>query len=214
MIRFPTDYLFSMRTGPKIVSEMTRSDLVYHNISHALELAQIAYNTIDLSEDDMHFYYLSAFYHDIVYHPSRSDNELQSAEMFARDVRVLQYDLRLSPETLSDITNAILLTKDHFDSQAYGDQLQWRVQRFLDLDLLILAADNADYDRYVGKVRLEYSSVSDEDWRTGRIKFLCKVLNVPRIFRTMKARYDINARANMERELRNLDNVEVTTEDN
>eukprot|EP00004_Rigifila_ramosa_P024318 TRINITY_DN700_c0_g1_i1.p5 TRINITY_DN700_c0_g1~~TRINITY_DN700_c0_g1_i1.p5 ORF type:complete len:101 (-),score=31.06 TRINITY_DN700_c0_g1_i1:59-361(-) len=73
---------------------------------------------------------------------------------------------------------------------------------FLDFDLLILAAPPAQYAAYAAQIRTEYQHVPEALFCTGRAAVLASLGDVPAIFRTpaIRAAYETQARANLERE--------------
>jgi predicted metal-dependent HD superfamily phosphohydrolase len=75
-----------------------------------------------------------------------------------------------------------------------------------DFDMAILGSAAAEYDEYVGKVRLEWPHLDDTAWRAGRGSFLRATLESHDIYYTpeFKQLYEPQARHNLHRELRML----------
>ena len=97
---------------------------------------------------------LALFYHDIVYEPKCSDNELQSANTMLA---------QLQPYLPSDSTERIyrwILATAHHGTQPDMDQeddqdLKW----VLDIDLGILSANAERFQEYERQIRMEYRHV-------------------------------------------------------
>jgi predicted metal-dependent HD superfamily phosphohydrolase len=76
----------------------------------------------------------------------------------------------------------------------------------ISIDLAILGSDPERYAGYVADVRREYSHVPEPLWRTGRTLVLQRLLESEPLFpdRDFAARFEAQARSNMETELRTL----------
>jgi predicted metal-dependent HD superfamily phosphohydrolase len=81
----------------------------------------------------------------------------------------------------------------------------------LDIDLGILGASRADFERYERDVRREYFFVLPAAWRRGRAAVLKHFLAQPTIYRTahFRERLEAAARANLERSLHALEGPRV-----
>jgi len=99
----------------------------------------------------------AAWYHDVVYDTTRSDNEERSAALAADALGMLDY-----PESAADADEAL----------------------FLDADFSILGAPESRYAAYTEEVRAEYGWLPDEAWRAGRLTFLAKAAEAKRLFHT------------------------------
>jgi len=73
-----------------------------------------------------------------------------------------------------------------------------------DLDLCGFALD--DNDEIGRNIRLEYSNISDEDWKIGRTKFLQDLYNKPNLFYSdyFKLHYSLLAKENILKQISNL----------
>jgi predicted metal-dependent HD superfamily phosphohydrolase len=155
----------------------------YHTLAHARAVVAA------LPTDAPVALVLAAWYHDVVYDPKATDNEMQSA-LF------LQQQFPHSPH-LDEATRLILLTHTH--STTPDDSLG---HALLDADLAILAADPAEYDAYAVGIRQEYAWVPEAEYRAGRRAVLQRFLDRERLFFTpvLQARQHL-ARANLLREI-------------
>lgn len=77
----------------------------------------------------------------------------------------------------------------------------------ISIDLSILGADPERYSAYVADVRREYAHVRDPLWRTGRALVLKRLLEGEAIYPDpdFRKRLEAQARANIEAELKTLD---------
>lgn len=112
---------------------------------------------------------------DVVYEPSRHDNEERSAEALRERLG------RLVPEAV--LASAELMILAARRNEPTGDP---DADLFLDLDLSILAAPWPEYARYAEGVMREYVPIHGEDaYRRGRVElFLRPMLARGRVFLT------------------------------
>jgi len=168
----------------------------YHSLRHLDHLLGelLAVKDRLLHWDDVVF---ATFYHDAVYASRKQDNEERSADMARERLTRLRYP----KEGINHCVQLILATKGHSAASDVD------VNIFTDADLSILGAAEAEYDRYAGNVRKEYSVYPDFLYKPGRKKVLEHFLAMPRIFKTeiFFDRYELPARENLRRELRVLE---------
>jgi predicted metal-dependent HD superfamily phosphohydrolase len=178
---------------------MTRDDLIaaysapgrhYHDLRHVEDCLRRLDAVTGLSAGDREFLTLAIWWHDVVYDPTRADNEEQSAILAERHV---------APDLRDEVARLIRLTRTH-DVEA-GDR---RGALLVSIDLAILGADQASYDAYADAIRREYAHVPDEAYRAGRAAVLQRFANRPVIYPDagFAAALDQKARANLLRELR------------
>jgi predicted metal-dependent HD superfamily phosphohydrolase len=164
----------------------------YHNLTHIEDcLAALAY--VDgLSTVEREILQEAIWWHDVVYDPTRTDNEELSARLAEQHV---QAELR------REVGRLIRLTKTH-DVEAH-DRLG---AILISIDLSILGAEPARYDAYSAAIRQEFIHVSDLDYRAGRGGVLRRFAARPVIFPDagFAAMYDRRARENLARELTSL----------
>jgi predicted metal-dependent HD superfamily phosphohydrolase len=128
--------------------------------------------------------------HDVVYEPLSKENELQSARLALRMLPAMS--------ELQESVRAMILATRHLPEELSADG-----SLIADTDMLILAAVPDRYDLYAADVRREYSVVSDEDFKAGRVQFIRSLLGRPSIYRTLSVRkqFEVGARTNLDREL-------------
>lgn len=139
---------------------------------------------------------LALWFHDAVYAPSFSDNELQSASWAARALAQAGVD----SDTCQRVFDLIMAT--------CHDALPERVDARLlvDIDLGVLGSPPARFDASDRDIRLEYEAVPERRYRAGRRKVLERFLARPTIYQTVIARdlLEAQARINLHRALERL----------
>jgi len=133
---------------------------------------------------------LATWFHDAIYNPKAKDNEEKSAAYAAKVLK----RLKISSSTIDAVTQMILKTKHH---QADPEDLDSQIM--LDADLAILGEDESSYRFYAKGIRREYAWLSSEEYRSGRIDVLKKLLQRPRIYFTaqMFEQEEAKARQNL-----------------
>ena len=97
---------------------------------------------------------LALFYHDIVYDPKRSDNELQSANTMLAHLQAY-----LPEASTERIYRWILATAHHGQQTTLSDADDADLKWVLDIDLGILSADAERFQEYERQIRMEYRHV-------------------------------------------------------
>ena len=162
----------------------------YHHLGHIAG---------SLTELDLHapgdvFIEGAIWFHDVIYDPTRRDNETASIAWFLEETREW-----IHPDSSAGISRLIEATD--FRIAAGGSP---GIDLMIDIDLAILSAAPEDYDAYTRAIRFEYAHVPEEDFRIGRAKVMAHFLARP-IYRTngFLSRED-RARRNIQRELEKL----------
>ena len=196
-------------TAPLLADE-DRREAVFRELAAAYDAPARHYHTLRHLENlldrleplplrDAVVVQLAVWFHDAVYKPLRSDNEAQSAALALAFLR----ETSLEPARQQRVAFLIARTADHTLPQPADDP---DLLLFLDADLSILGASEANYRAYAQQVRREYRQVPDLLYRPGRRKILAKMLATPVLFRTpaMRAELDAAARRNLAAELAGL----------
>lgn len=179
-------------------SPMTQSEMIqaysapgrhYHNLKHIEDCLAELDGVEGLDARDRKILTAAIWWHDIVYDPTRSDNEEESAKLAERD---LTSDLR------DEAGRLIRLTKTH-DVQP-EDRLG---AIMISIDLAILGAEAATYAAYSAAIRREYAHVPDDAYRAGRRAVLERFLARSAIYPdpAFSARLEGQARKNIAREI-------------
>ena len=163
----------------------------YHTLDHIAALLMLLDRHIEPANDrDM--LTLAILYHDVVYDPTRQDNEEASAVWAAGRLKGLGFP----PDLVGKVVRCILASRHSHEEPATDDA---DIGLLLDLDLSILAASPDTYRSYALAVRREYAHVPDALYRAGRKRVLESFLARDRIYRSAKLRalWEQAARANL-----------------
>ncbi len=172
----------------------------YHTLNH-IEQLLVQLENINHILSEPHIIALALYYHDVIYDPTRSDNELRSAE-FATDT-LSPY---LSPEQYQQIHALIMMTANHqIDTLVASDKYN-DAAYLLDMDLSILGAPWTAYEQYAKAIRQEYKHVAADNYRDGRTAVLQGLLAHPKLYLTdhYYNQLETQARDNIKRELTSL----------
>ncbi len=191
-----------------IATRYHESQRAYHTLSHVQQLfAQFEQIKQHLYEP--HIIALALFFHDVIYDPTRSDNELKSAEYA---VEALTH---LTAKQCQHAYSLIMMTANHQiirtdegsgKNKDNAKEKESDAAYLLDMDLSILGASWSEYQQYARGVRQEYAHVSDVDYRVGRIAVLERLLAHPTLYLTdyYHSRLEEQARHNINREIKIL----------
>ncbi|EGC32959.1 hypothetical protein DICPUDRAFT_92502 [Dictyostelium purpureum] len=183
-----------------INTRYTEKQRYYHTLTHINELLKLEeqFSSKLKSPETVQW---AIWFHDIVYDPTKHDNEDQSAQLF----KEFSNDLKLSNELTTRVYNYIMATKNHTSVQTNGDS---DLDYFLDFDLSILGTDRETYDQYSTSIRNEYIHIPDHLFKEGRSKILQKFIDAgyQSLFRTNEFReiYGKNSIENLKFELNKL----------
>jgi predicted metal-dependent HD superfamily phosphohydrolase len=177
---------------------MTRDDLVAayaapnrhdHNLAHIEDCLDKLARVDGLSAAERGILTEAIWWHDVVYDPTRSDNEELSARLAEQHVAA---DIR------QEVGRLIRLTKTH---QVEPDDRLGAI--LISIDLSILAADPSRYDEYAAAIRKEFAHVPDDAYRAGRSDALRRFAARPVIFpdAAFAQACEQKARDNLAREL-------------
>ncbi|KAK4098144.1 hypothetical protein N658DRAFT_526514 [Parathielavia hyrcaniae] len=176
----------------------------YHSLTHVTALLTL------LSAHRRHFADPDAveaaiWFHDAIY-DARAEapgaNEKASAELAVAHLTGL-----VEARHLAWIRSVIEATATHTLPEDLDDGETSDAALFLDMDLSILGAGEAEFDEYEAAVRKEYHFVDDDGWRAGRAAVLRTFLNRDRLYQSdlFRGLYEDAARRNLGRSLRRLE---------
>jgi predicted metal-dependent HD superfamily phosphohydrolase len=180
---------------------MTRDDLIaayaapnrhYHNLAHIEDCLDKLAQVGGLSPAEREILTEAIWWHDVVYDPTRSDNEELSAELAEQHA---------APHLRDEVGRLIRLTKTHQVEPA--DRLG---AILISIDLSILAAEPQHYDAYAAAIREEYAHVPEDAYRAGRTEVLRRFAARPVIFpdADFARACEQKARDNLAREIASL----------
>jgi predicted metal-dependent HD superfamily phosphohydrolase len=167
-------------------------DRYYHTLTHLENMYMQLYAVKD-QINDWDTILFALFYHDAIYHVTRSDNEERSAAIAKKRLEQLNFP----SERINRCIQHILATKSH--DICDDDDTNF----LIDADLSILGQSWDLYERYIRAVRKEYSIFPDFVYNAGRKKVLKHFLEMKRIFKSdhFYMKYEKIARANIQREI-------------
>lgn len=165
----------------------------YHNLEH-LENMLTELDKVKSQIQNLDALLFSIYYHDIIYKPTKSDNEHQSALVFEKRISQTSFP------NLGECMTQIELTKEHKLSTDNDTNL------LLDIDLSILGKSPEEYQQYCKSIRKEYRIYPDFMYRKERIKVLKSILELDAIYKTdfFKQAYENQARENITLEINQL----------
>ena len=180
---------------------MTRDDLIaayaapnrhYHNLAHIEDCLDKLAGIDGLSATEREILTEAIWWHDVIYDPTRSDNEELSAQLAERHV---------AAHLRGEVGRLIRLTQTH--QVAPSDRLG---AILVSIDLSILAAEPQRYDAYAAAIRKEFAHVPDDAYRSGRADVLRRFAARPVIFpdAAFARACDSKARDNLAREIASL----------
>ncbi len=192
--------LIDRRLQAELTERYRGADRHYHGLSHIEALLRLL-DECRAALADPEAVAAAIWFHDAIYDSRAGDNEERSAAL-ARD----RLAGRADPDRLSRIVAMIEATATHVAPVLEDPGATLDAALFLDMDLAILGAPPAEYDRYEAAVRREFGWLGDSAWRGGRTAALRSFLDRERIFHTdaFGRRFEAQARSNISRSLASL----------
>lgn len=135
----------------------------YHNeghLAHLIKEIEQLYNRQEINEEQRDALLVTAYFHDVIYDPTRDDNEERSAEFF-----IQMADSHPNTQLVKEM---ILDTRDHEAKSELSE-------KFIQLDMQIVA--NASFPQLLDwerKIFKEYQYLDYEIYRQGRLDLLQK----------------------------------------
>jgi len=184
---------YNLECWKEIESNYSSKSRHYHNLEH-LKNMLLELNKIQSEVKDLDCLLFAIYYHDIIYKPSKSNNEHQSALTFENRITKTSFD------KLNKCMSQIEATKEHKISNDYDTNI------LLDLDLSVLGKNPQEYKKYSESIRKEYQIYPDFMYRKGRKKVLKSILELDFIYKTeyFKQLYENQAKENLKLELNQL----------
>ncbi|MFI1744610.1 HD domain-containing protein [Thalassobellus sediminis] len=169
----------------------------YHNLSHIMTMFNHA-ETIKSNITDYDTFLLAIWYHDIIYKPTKNNNEEKSALLAKKRLKSLNFD----EKTIKIIQNLIISTKKHELILTENNDNSY----LLDIDLSILGSEWNTYKTYIKNIRKEYAIFPDFIYKKGRKKVLQHFLERKNLYFTefFKNKFEEQARENLLKEIESL----------
>ena len=181
-----SDILFS-----ELCRQYTHPSRHYHNLNHLHQIFTTLH-TVKTNPANATPLHLAIFYHDAVYEPQATTNEVRSAELMLSAFSAYP---QVAPH-LPLAYKHILATRHHKTPTHPDSQL------LLDLDLAILGGSWEQYQVYSEAIRQEYTTIPDDIYRAGRVAILQRFLSRPQLFLTPNfGHLEVSARANLQKEV-------------
>ncbi|MFI6902297.1 metal-dependent phosphohydrolase [Nonomuraea sp. NPDC050394] len=176
----------------ELVARWSEPHRRYHTLTHLRAVLAAVDDLADLAGDPVAVR-LAAWFHDAVYDGRPGWDEERSAQLAQRRLPACG----VPAERVAEVARLVRLTAAHDtlrDGDANGAVL-------CDADLAVLGRPG--YEVYAADIRREYAHVPDELFAAGRSAVLTRLLAVPNLYRTERARalWQDRARHNMSAEL-------------
>ncbi|MCD0477595.1 hypothetical protein LPB90_03970 [Chryseobacterium sp. LC2016-29] len=194
-LNFAEDKVLIEKFWTEIEKKYSGKSRHYHNLQHLESLFEEIEHVKDKIKN-FNIISFSIFYHDVIYDATSKLNEEKSADIAKERLEILG----LNNEDLQQVYEQILATKYHQKSENEDTNF------LLDADLSVLGKSDDAYLEYTKQIRKEYSIYPDFLYKPGRKKVLEHFLELENIFKSeyFRGKYEIQARENIESELKNL----------
>lgn len=148
-----------------LLSMWNESHRHYHNLNHLNDLInQINENKSKYSEKEYEKLMITALFHDIVYDPTSSTNEEDSANFLMECVS------DKSNKDILEVKQMILDTKTHNSTTSLSES-------FNNYDMSIVERDFDQLLEWENGISQEYSKYDRDIYKSGRVKFLESVMD-------------------------------------
>ena len=149
-----------------IETHYTETHRFYHTLQHIFDLINVL-SPLKSIISDQNAVLLAILFHDIIYDPTSSHNEENSAVLFEELLSA-----SLEKLLVQKVVDYIIATKSHKTS----DQSDQDLLLFLDCDMSILGRGRNEYAAYARQIRQEYIHVDTISFNSGRSGFLKTLL--------------------------------------
>ncbi len=181
----------SDKIGQELFIKYSEKQRYYHTAEHIVNFLTKAK---EAGFEDKENATLAIFFHDSIYALKRgrhsSLDEIESA-LYARDK---MKEMGLSDDRIEKVMEYILATVSHKDTGKKD------INKFVDLDISIMAADRQTYKKYAESIKAEYSQIWPlEKYLAGRNKFLMDFAARDNLFLTeeFRGKYENQALKNI-----------------
>lgn len=185
--------------GERVIDRHREPHRAYHGVAHVVAVLEALAELVGPPSAEL---VAAALFHDVIYDPTASTNEADSAVLAAAELGAMG----VAEDAVARVVEMIEATATHELSAIVHVDVAM-AGAFLDADLSILGAPGDVYRRYAAAIRTEYAHVSDADFRQGRATVLEGFLTRDRRFITDRAHalWDAQARHNLTQELATLE---------
>jgi len=185
----------SIECFEKLKKAYSEKHRFYHTAKHIEAMLNHLDSTVELSEHP-HELELAIWFHDAIYKPFSSKNELDSAE-WAKEFLT---DNKYSSDGAERVYNLIMATQHNVEINSVDEQL------IVDIDLTILGASPTVYEQFEQNIRKEYKLVPSIIYRKKRKELLKSFLSKQSIYNLdyFKEKYENSARLNIKKAIEAL----------
>jgi predicted metal-dependent HD superfamily phosphohydrolase len=171
----------------QLVAAYSQPHRSYHTTEHIDECLQLfdRYRHLAHHPAEVEF---ALWFHDVVYQPQATDNELQSAHWA---IEVLQQG-GVCKTVQQRIYTLILATRHDIAMPQTADE-----KLLVDIDLAIFAATPARFSHYQQQIRREYAHVPEAIFQQKRLEFLTRFVRKKTIYHTPTLRKELEPQARL-----------------
>ncbi len=162
----------SQYLGGLLFTLYSESQRYYHTTQHIVECLDYFY-FVKNKLDDPIAVELAIWFHDAIYDPKSSDNELQSALLMQKSCETY-----IDENTIKKVFQWILATQKHEASQEKD------LNYLLDIDLAILGSNPTRFAEYEQQIQQEYAWVNAEIYKIKRAEVLGYFYQMQPIYQT------------------------------
>ncbi|MCW9028665.1 MAG: hypothetical protein OQJ80_07020 [Kangiella sp.] len=180
----------SVECFEKLKKAYSEKHRFYHTAKHIEAMLNHLDSAVELAEHP-HELELAIWFHDAIYKPFSSTNELDSAKWAKEFLTDHQY----SSDGVERVYNLIMATQHNVEVNSVDEQL------IVDIDLTILGASPTVYEQFEQNIRKEYKLVPSIIYRKKRKELLKSFLSKPSIYNLdyFKEKYESAAGMNIEK---------------
>ncbi len=188
------DRVIALEIYSSLVTLYTAPQRHYHSLDHLSRCLQ-AFDEIAAFAAAPNEVELALWFHDAVYTPGASDNELKSRELF------MHWGKQKLAEPQTALIGELIMCTTHTTPPRTLDE-----SLIVDIDLSSFAAEWPIFVQDSQNVRLEQRQTSDQQYYPAHARFLRGLLDRPRVFYSdyFNQRLEHQARANIQRILATL----------
>ena len=181
--------------GERLLASYAEPQRKYHTLQHLGECIRHFEPALGLARHPGEVE-VALWFHDAIYEPRQSDNELRSASWAVKELGAAGL-----PAEVAGRVRALVMATRHAALPESDDE-----RILVDVDLSILGAEADRYAQYAAQVREEYAWVPGWIFRRKRKALLREFLAREPIYGTQhfRDRFEARARENLENEIRRL----------
>lgn len=194
---FSDDLYLIEQLWEEVEAQYTLKIRHYHNLSHLEHMFNHA-KPVKSKIHNWHNFLFAIWYHDVIYKPTKKDNEEKSAILAKKRVK----QLHLNEKHLKMIENLIISTKKHQIISSQNTDNAY----LLDIDLSILGTSWDTYQKYIQNIRKEYAVYPNFIYNKGRKKVLQHFLERETLYFTevFQNKFETQAKENLTKEIKLL----------